>query len=269
MAGRVIVVTSGKGGVGKTTTVANIGTGLALLQKKVVMIDTDIGLRNLDVVMGMESGIIYDVVDLAEGECRSTRQSLVRNRRFKNLFLLPASQTRNKDAITPEQMREIVDELKEEFDYVLIDCPAGIERGFDNAVAAASEAIVVTIPEVPAVRDADRIIGLWLNAKEKDKEKKEPVLVLNRLRPDMVRKEEMLGVDDINHTLAIKLLGIIPEDEEIIIATNKGEPVILNQHSRAGEAFKNIVRRLEGETVPFMSFDTGIIGRFWNMLHGK
>ena len=250
MAGRVIVVTSGKGGVGKTTTVANIGTGLALQQKKVVMIDTDIGLRNLDVVMGMESGIIYDVVDLAEGECRSTRQSLVRNR-------------------TPEQMREIVDELKEEFDYVLIDCPAGIERGFDNAVAAASEAIVVTIPEVPAVRDADRIIGLWLNAKEKDKEKKEPVLVLNRLRPDMVRKEEMLGVDDINHTLAIKLLGIIPEDEEIIIATNKGEPVILNQHSRAGEAFKNIVRRLEGETVPFMSFDTGIIGRFWNMLHGK
>ena len=235
MAGRVIVVTSGKGGVGKTTTVANIGTGLALHQKRVIMIDADIGLRNLDVVMGLENRIVFDLVDAAEKTCR-LRQALIKDKRFENLFLLPAAQTRNKDAISPQQIQELVDELKEEFDYVLIDCPAGIEQGFDNAVSAASEAIIVTTPEVSAVRDADRIIGL-LQAKEIY----EPVLLLNRLRPDMVRKGDMMDVDDINDILAIKLLGIIPDDEEIIISTNKGEPAVLNQHSRAGEAFRNIV----------------------------
>ena len=265
MAGRVIVVTSGKGGVGKTTTVANIGTGLALHQKRVIMIDADIGLRNLDVVMGLENRIVFDLVDAAEKTCR-LRQALIKDKRFENLFLLPAAQTRNKDAISPQQIQELVDELKEEFDYVLIDCPAGIEQGFDNAVSAASEAIIVTTPEVSAVRDADRIIGL-LQAKEIY----EPVLLLNRLRPDMVRKGDMMDVDDINDILAIKLLGIIPDDEEIIISTNKGEPAVLNQHSRAGEAFRNIVRRIQGEAVPFMSFngEPGIFGWLWKMLHGR
>ncbi len=265
MAGRVIVVTSGKGGVGKTTTVANIGTGLALRQKKVVMIDADIGLRNLDVVMGLENRIVFDIIDAAEKVCR-LRQALIKDKRFDNLFLLPAAQTRNKDAISLKQMQELVDELKAEFDYVIIDCPAGIEHGFDNAVSVASEAIIVTNPEVSAVRDADRIIGL-LQAKEIYK----PLLVLNRLRPDMIKNGDMMDVDDINDILAIKLVGIIPDDEEIIISTNKGEPAILNHHSKAGEAFKNIVARIEGESVPFMSINAepGIFGRFWKMLSGK
>jgi septum site-determining protein MinD len=266
MAGRVIVVTSGKGGVGKTTTVANIGTGLALRHKKVVMIDADIGLRNLDVVMGLENRIVYDLVDVAEKNCRSTSKALIKDKRLGNLFLLPAAQTRNKDALSPEQMIAIVDELKEDFDYILIDCPAGIERGFNNAVAAASEAIVVTTPEVSAVRDADRIIGLL-----QEKEIYEPVLVLNRLRPEMVRKGDMMDVDDINDILAIKLLGIVPDDEEIIISTNRGEPAVLNDHSKAGEAFRNVVRRMEGEEVPFMSVDgePGLFGRFLKILQGK
>ena len=266
MAGRVIVVTSGKGGVGKTTTVANIGTGLALRNKKVVMIDADIGLRNLDVVMGLENRIVYDLVDVAEKTCRSISKALIKDKRLGNLFLLPAAQTRNKDAITPEQMVAIVDELKDDFDYVLIDCPAGIERGFNNAVAAAAEAIVITTPEISAVRDADRIIGLL-----QEKEIYDPVLVLNRLRPEMVRKGDMMDVDDINDILAIKLLGIVPDDEEIIISTNKGEPAVLNAHSKAGEAFRNVVRRMEGEEVPFMSVDgePGLFGRFLKILQGK
>ncbi len=266
MAGRVVVVTSGKGGVGKTTTVANIGTGLALRHKKVVMIDADIGLRNLDVVMGLENRIIYDLVDVAEKTCRSINKALIKDKRLSNLFLLPAAQTRNKDAIKPEQMIEIVEELKEEFDYILLDCPAGIERGFDNAVVAATEAIVVTTPEVSAVRDADRIIGLL-----QEKEIYEPALILNRLRPDMVRKGDMMDVDDINDILAIKLLGIVPDDEEIIISTNKGEPAILNSHSKAGEAFRNIVRRMVGEEVPFMPVNgsPGLFGRFLKLMHGK
>jgi len=266
MAARVIVVTSGKGGVGKTTTVANLGTGLALRQKKVVMIDTDIGLRNLDLLMGMENRICFDLINVVENECRSYRQALIKDKRVENLYLLPASQIKNKDALKAEQMIRLVEQLKEEFDYILIDSPAGIESGFENAVAPATEAIVVTNPEVPAVRDADRIIGL-LQAKKIY----EPLLILNRLRSDMVKKRDMLDVDDINDILAIKLLGVVPEDEQIIIATNKGEPVVFNQQSKAGEAFRNIVRRLEGEAVPFMNFNTepGVFGRFWKMLHGR
>ncbi len=263
MSGRVIVVTSGKGGVGKTTVVANLGAGLALLNRKTVLIDADIGLRNLDVVMGLENRIVFDLVDVVEKNCR-LRQALIKDKRFGGLYLLPAAQTREKDAVTPEQMARICDELKEEFDYVLVDSPAGIEQGFKNAVAGASEAIIVTTPEVSAVRDADRIIGLLQAADFHD-----PLLILNRLRPEMIRRGDMMDVDDINDILAIKLLGIIPDDENIIISTNKGEPVILNEHSRAGEAFRNITRRLEGEEVPLMSmdFDLGIferLRRLWN-----
>lgn len=262
MSGRVIVITSGKGGVGKTTAVANIGTGLALYRRKVVMIDADIGLRNLDVVMGLENRIVFDLVDVVEKTCR-LRQALIKDKRFEDLYLLPAAQTRNKDEVTPEQMKNLCAELKEDFDYVLVDCPAGIEQGFKNAIAGASEAIIVTTPEVSAVRDADRIIGL-LQAEEFS----DPLLILNRLRPDMIRKGDMMDVNDINDILAIKLLGVIPDDEEIIISTNKGEPAILNRSSKAGESFRNIVRRLEGEEVPFMSldFDLGIFGRLRKML---
>src|SRR5690554_4897986 len=207
--------------------------------------------------MGLENRIVFDLVDVVEKNCR-LRQALIKDKRFGGLYLLPAAQTREKDAVTPEQMARICDELKEEFDYVLVDSPAGIEQGFKNAVAGASEAIIVTTPEVSAVRDADRIIGLLQAADFHD-----PLLILNRLRPEMIRRGDMMDVDDINDILAIKLLGIIPDDENIIISTNKGEPVILNEHSRAGEAFRNITRRLEGEEVPLMSmdFDLGIFER--------
>lgn len=257
MAGKAIVVTSGKGGVGKTTTVANIGTGLAMRGKKVVMVDTDIGLRNLDVVMGLENRIVFDLVDVAEKTCR-LRQALIKDKRLDGLFLLPAAQTREKDAIRPEQMKELCEELKAEFDYVIIDCPAGIEQGFKNAVAGADDAVIVTMPEVSAVRDADRIIGL-LQAYELY----DPKLIVNRLRPEMVRKGDMIGIDDVNDILAIELLGVIPDDESIIVSTNKGEPAVLDKSSRAGEAYRNIVGRIEGEDIPLMSmdYDIGVFGK--------
>ncbi|HEY8344166.1 MAG TPA: septum site-determining protein MinD [Bacillota bacterium] len=265
MSGRVIVVTSGKGGVGKTTAVANIGTGLALNHHKVVMIDADIGLRNLDVVMGLENRIVYDLVDVVEKNCR-LRQALIKDKRFENLFLLPAAQTRDKSEISPQQMKALCAELSEEFDYVLIDCPAGIEQGFKNAVAGATEAIIVTTPEVSAVRDADRIIGL-LHSSDLD----DPMLILNRIRPDMVRKGDMMNIDDVNDILAIRLLGVVPDDEGIIISTNKGEPAVLGKNSKAGEAFRNIVRRIQGETVPLMSmdFDPGLFGFLRKMFNNK
>lgn len=263
MSGRVIVVTSGKGGVGKTTVVANLGAGLALLNRKTVLIDADIGLRNLDVVMGLENRIVFDLVDVVEQNCR-LRQALIKDKRFGGLYLLPAAQTRDKDAVAPRQMKAVCDELKKEFDYVLVDCPAGIEQGFKSAVAGASEAVIVTTPEVSAVRDADRIIGL-LQARELH----DPLLVLNRLRPAMIRKGDMMDVDDINDILAVKLLGVIPDDENIIISTNKGEPVVLNDNSRAGKALQNISNRLEGEVVPFMSmdFDLGMFERLRRFLN--
>lgn len=244
--GEVIVVTSGKGGVGKTTTSANIGAGLAIQGKNVVLIDTDIGLRNLDVVMGLENRIVFDIVDVVEGKCQA-RKALIKDRRFDNLFLLPASQTRDKTSIVPEQMKKICDELREEFDYVIVDCPAGIESGFKNAIAGASRAIIVTMPEVSAIRDADKIIGLLESAGLHN-----PTLIVNRIRKDMVKRGDMLDIHDIEEILGIRLIGIIPDDEQIIVSTNKGEPVVYTDGLMAAQAYKNIVRRILGENVPFM-----------------
>ena len=245
----VIVITSGKGGVGKTTTTANIGTGLAKLGKKVVMIDTDIGLRNLDVVMGLENRIVYNLVDVVEGICR-LNQALIKDKRYSNLFLLPSAQTRDKSAVSPEQMRKLVDELRKDFDYILLDCPAGIEQGFANAVAGANKAIVVTTPEVSAIRDADRIIGL-LEAQDL----RDISLVINRIRPDMVKRGEMMSVDDVQEILAVPLLGILPDDEQVVIATNQGE-AIAGSGSKAGEAFTNISHRILGESGPYLDLDS-------------
>ena len=216
--GEVIVITSGKGGVGKTTTTANLGSSLAVEGKKVCLIDTDIGLRNLDVVMGLENRIVYDIVDVVEEKCK-LRQALIKDKRFKELYLLPAAQTRDKSAVNEEQMKKLTDKLKEEFDYILIDCPAGIEQGFKNAIAGADRAIVVTTAEISAIRDADRIIGLLESS-----EIKNPELVINRIRPNMVRKGEMMDVDDIVDLLSIDLIGVVPDDEYIITQTNKGDP---------------------------------------------
>ena len=241
--GEVIVITSGKGGVGKTTTTANLGSSLAQTGKKVVLVDTDIGLRNLDVVMGLENRIVYDLVDVIEEKCK-LRQALIKDKRFDELFLLPAAQTRDKTAINEEQMKELTKKLKEEFDYVLVDCPAGIEQGFKNAVAGADRAIVVTTAEISAIRDADRIIGL-LEASEL----KNPELIVNRLRPGMVRKGEMMDVDDIVDLLSIDLIGVVPDDEYIITQTNKGEPVIKNKKAPSGKAYVEISRRILGENI--------------------
>jgi septum site-determining protein MinD len=255
--GEVIVITSGKGGVGKTTTTANISTGLASMGKKVVMLDTDIGLRNLDVVMGLENRIVYDLVDVTQGNCR-LKQALIKDKRFENLCLLPAAQTKDKTAVKPEQMKELCEQLKKEFDFVIIDCPAGIEMGFKNATAGAEKAIVVTTPEVSAVRDADRIIGLLEAA-----EIRSPELIINRLRPNMVKKGDMMDIDDMIDILAIGLLGVVPEDELIVVSTNKGEPAVLDMKSVAGQAYRNISKRISGEDVPLIQLDadTGIFGK--------
>lgn len=246
----VIVITSGKGGVGKTTTSANIGCGLAVQGKKVALVDADIGLRNLDVVMGLENRIVYDLVDVVEGNCR-LKQALIKDKRYSGLFLLPAAQTRDKDAVSPEQMKKLCGSLKDEgFDYIIIDCPAGIEQGFKNAIAGADRAVVVTTPEVSAVRDADRIIGL-LEANEL----RNPMLILNRLRVDMVKTGDMMTIDDVTEILAIDILGVVPDDESIVIATNKGEPAVTNEESRAGQAYRNITKRILGEEVPLMEME--------------
>lgn len=260
--GEAIVVTSGKGGVGKTTSSANIATALALQGKKVCMVDTDIGLRNLDVVMGLENRIIYDLVDVAEGRCR-LGQALVKDKRFDELYLLPAAQTKDKHAVGPEQVKEMVLELKNDFDYVVIDCPAGIEQGFRNAIAGADKAIVVTTPENSAVRDADRIIGL-LEAEKLTGAK----LVINRVRPNMMKKGEMLDIDEICQVLAIDLLGVVPDDEHVIKSANSGEPTVMNPTSRASIAYRNIARRILGETVPLMALEErkGAFRRFKKFL---
>ncbi len=246
---KVMTITSGKGGVGKTTTTANLGTGLAMAGHKVCLIDADIGLRNLDVVLGLENRIVYDITHVAGGQCR-LKQALIRDKRTENLYLLPAPQTKEKDAVSPEEMQEVVGQLREEFEYVLIDSPAGIEHGFRNAIAGADSALVVTTPEVAAVRDADRIIGLLEAA-----ELHNPKLILNRLRPQMVKRGDMMGTEDVLDFLAIELVGVIPDDENIIVSTNKGEPVVLDSKSRSGQAYRNIVRRLEGEEVPFLPLE--------------
>lgn len=257
MAGKVVTVTSGKGGVGKTTATANIGAALASNGHKVVCIDADIGLRNLDVILGLENRIVYDLVDVIEGRCR-LRQAMIRDKRLPELYLIPAAQTRDKSAVSPSDMIRLCDELRPDFDWVLIDSPAGIERGFRNAVAPADIVVVITNPEVSAVRDADRIIGL-VEAEEKGPAR----LVINRIKPGMVKRGEMLSVDDVLELLAIDLLGMVPDDENIITGANRGTPVVLNGKSKAGQAFTNIARRLNGETVPFLDLDDegGFFGR--------
>ena len=242
----VIVVTSCKGGVGKTTTTSNIGAALASLGKKVILIDTDIGLRNLDLVMGLENRVVFNLVDVVEGSCK-IKNAAIKDKRFPGLSLLPAAQTKDKDAVNEEQMKKLCEELKADYDYILLDCPAGIEQGFKNAVAGADRAIVVTTPEVSAVRDADKIIGM-LNAYGITDHK----LLVNRLRVDMVKRGDMLNLEDMIDVLGIKLIGVVPDDEEIIVSTNKGEPAILNNKSQAGTAYSNIARRILGEDIPLM-----------------
>lgn len=263
--GEVIVITSGKGGVGKTTTTANLGAGLVMNGKKVVVVDADIGLRNLDVVMGLENRIVYDIVDVVEKVCR-LKQGLIKDKRYDGLYLLPAAQTKDKTAVTPQQMQELCADLKEMFDYVLIDCPAGIEQGFQNAIAGADKAIVVTTPEISAVRDADRIIGL-LEAKGLHN----PKLIINRIRQDMVKRGDMMNIDDMIDILAIELLGVVPDDEAIVISTNKGEPVVGDEKALSGKAYRNISKRILGEEVPLLDLevDDGILSKLKKLIFRK
>jgi septum site-determining protein MinD len=256
---RVITITSGKGGVGKTTSTANLGAALAMQGLKVAVVDADIGLRNLDVVMGLENRIVYDLVDVVEGRCR-LRQALIKDKHLSDLCLLPAAQTRDKDAVTADDMIALANQLRAEFDYVLIDSPAGIEAGFRNAIAGADEVLIVTTPEVAAVRDADRVIGL-IEAFEKG----HPRLIINRLKPRMVSRGDMMSIDDVLQILAIDLIGVVPEDEQIVTSTNRGEVAVLDRSSRAGRAFSEIARRLAGEDVPITVFDEnpGILNKIF------
>ena len=258
--GEVIVITSGKGGVGKTTSSANIGTGLAKLDKSVLMIDTDIGLRNLDVVMGLENRIVYNLVDVIEGECR-LKQALIKDRHYPNLQLLPSAQTKDKSAVRPEQMIKLINGLKKNFDYIILDCPAGIEQGFRNAIAAADRALVVTTPEVSAIRDADRIIGLL-----EEKGIRRNHLIVNRLRPVLVKRGDMMSAQDIIDLLGVPLIGVIPDDEAVIVATNQGQSLIEGE-TLPGQAYRNIVRRIAGEDVPYL--DLNRHGGFLSRLFGK
>jgi septum site-determining protein MinD len=262
MAGKVITVTSGKGGVGKTTVTANIGVALAMLGKRVVCLDADIGLRNLDVVMGLENRIVYDVVDVVEGRCK-LRQALIKDKRFPELCLLPAAQTRDKSAVGPDDLIRVCDQLRLDHDFVVIDSAAGIEEGFRTAMAPADQVLIVTNPEVSAVRDADRVIGL-LEAAEKEP----PKLIVNRLKPDVVSRGDMLDTSDVLEILAVELLGIIPDDEAVLISTNRGRPVAMDEKSQAGLAFRNIARRLLGEDVPFQTLrgQSNIFQRFFRMI---
>ncbi|MBW1605804.1 septum site-determining protein MinD [Lactobacillus sp. Sy-1] len=261
--GRAIVVTSGKGGVGKTTTTANLGVSLALMGKKVCLMDLDIGLRNLDVILGLDNRIIYDIVDVASGEAK-LRQALVKDKRFDSLYVLPAAQTTNKDSLTPEQVKTIVDELQQEFDYVFIDCPAGIEQGFLNAIAGADGAIVVTTPEISAVRDADRVIGLLEQHPLDD----QPKLVINRIRKNMMDNGDTMDIDEITQHLGIELLGIVVDDDAVIRTSNHGEPIVMDPDNQASQGYRNIARRINGETVPLMQIDDTKESKqsFWSKL---
>jgi septum site-determining protein MinD len=264
MSATVITITSGKGGVGKTTATANLAVALAMLSRRVVAIDADIGLRNLDVVMGLENRIVYDLVDAVEGHCR-LRQALIRDKRLSELYLLPAAQTRDKTAVSPGQMIELCDQLRPDFDFVLIDSPAGIERGYRNAVAPADQVVIVTTPEVSAVRDADRIVGL-VEAGEKGR----PTLIINRVNPDMVQRGQMLSTEDVVELLAIDLLGIVPEDKEVIISTNRGLPVALDGRAPSGQAFRNVAGRLVGQNIPLMPLksSSGVLDRLSRFIRG-
>jgi septum site-determining protein MinD len=262
MTAKVVTVTSGKGGVGKTTTTANLAVALAAKGSKVLCLDGDIGLRNLDVVMGLENRIVYDLVDVVEGRCR-VRQAMIRDKRLPELFLIPAAQTRDKTAISPSDMVRLCDDLRAECDWILIDSPAGIERGFRNALAPADIVLVVTNPEVSAVRDADRIIGL-VEAEEKGPAR----LIINRMNTALVRRGDMLSSEDVLELLAVELIGVVPEDETVVVSTNRGQPVALDGKSRAGLAFQDIARRLSGEEVPFMSLEEkdGFFGRIGRLI---
>ena len=250
MTGRVIVITSGKGGVGKTTTSANIGTALAKAGQKVILIDTDIGLRNLDLLLGLENRIVYTIVDVVEERCK-LKQALVKDKKNPNLCLLAAAQTRDKSALSQDQLKAICEELREDNDFIIVDCPAGFEQGFQNAIAGATEAIVVTTPEMSAVRDADRIIGL-LEAKEEIESYK---LLLNRVRPNLIQSNDMMSVEDVVDILSCNLIGIIPEDTGVITSTNKGEPIVNDEKSLAGQAYQNVAKRIMGEEIDFLDLD--------------
>ncbi len=254
---RIIVVTSGKGGVGKTTTTANLSMTLARRGRKVAVVDADFGLRNLDLLLGLENRVVYTAVDVLSGQCR-LEQALVKDKRQPNLVLLPAAQNRTKDAVNPDQMKQLVTALAQTHEYVFVDCPAGIEMGFQNAIAAAKEAVIVTTPEIAAVRDADRVVGL-LEANNIKKIQ----LVVNRIRPAMVQANDMMSVEDVQEILAIPLIGVVPDDERVIVSTNKGEPLVLSEiPSLAGSAFDNIARRLEGEKVEFLDLTVNNDGFF-------
>jgi septum site-determining protein MinD len=262
MESKVITISSGKGGVGKTTATANIGIALAQMGFKVVCIDADIGLRNLDVVLGLENRIVYDLVDVVEGRCK-LRQAMIRDKRQENLFLIPAAQTRDKSAVSPSDMIRVADELRNEVDFIVIDSPAGIERGFQNAIAPADEVVIVTNPEVSAVRDADRIIGM-VEAEEKGPAR----LIINRINMDMVENGDMLAAADVLELLAIDLIGIVPEDQEVIVSTNRGNPIALDPKSQTGQAFRNIAGRLAGQDIAFEDIQSsnGFLGRISKMI---
>lgn len=260
---KAIVITSGKGGVGKTTSTANIGTALALQGKKVCLVDMDIGLRNLDVILGLENRIIYDIVDVVE-ERAKLHQALIKDKRFNdNLYLLPAAQHADKNAVTEDQMIKIVEELKKDYDMILIDCPAGIEQGFKNSIAAADEAILVTTPEISAIRDADRIIGLLEQTRIGA-----PKLLINRIRKRMMQDGEVMDVDEITRHLSIDLLGIVFDDDDVVRSSNNGDPIVLNPKNPASQGFRNIARRMLGETVPLMTLKEEKQS-FWKRLFGK
>ena len=256
--GEAIVITSGKGGVGKTTTTANVGTALALMGKRVCLVDTDIGLRNLDVVMGLENRIIYDLVDVVEGRCK-IHQALVKDKRFDDrLYLMPAAQTADKTSVNPKQVKQLIDTLKQDFDYVIIDCPAGIEQGYKNAVAGADKAIVVTTPETSAVRDADRIIGLL----EKEPNVESPKLVINRIRNHMLKMGDMLDIDEITTHLSIDLIGIVADDDDVIKGSNQGEPIVFDPNNKASVAYRDVARRILGESIPLKPLEDEKTGMF-------
>ncbi len=258
MSATVVTITSGKGGVGKTTATANLAAALAAEGQKVVCIDADIGLRNLDVILGLENRIVYDLVDVIEGRCR-LRQAMIRDKNLPNLHLIPAAQTRDKSAVSPSDMVRLCNELRNEADWILLDSPAGIERGFRNAIAPADTVLVITNPEVSAVRDADRIIGL-IEAEEKGPAR----LIINRLKPDMVRRGDMLAIEDVVGLLAVDLLGVVPDDEQVVISANRGKPIVLDGKSQAGQAFRNIAKRLQGQNVPFLDLENS--GGFFERL---